>query len=1209
MANWTQEQKQAIEARGGNLLVAAAAGSGKTAVLVERIIQRICDEKNPVDVDRLLVVTFTNLAAAEMKERIGLAINEALKKNPLSKNLYRQSTLLNKASIITLHSFCLEIVRENFYSLGIDPNFRIADDTEAQLLKIDVLEELLENCYQISKEGDDFLNLIDAYGGQRDDGPIQDLIIKIHQFSQSNPWPDYWLDQMVDNFAINNWFKELLPSLIVELEGARNYFLQSYKYAQSPRGPLAYLDNLTEELAYVDDLIRAAKVSWQELYETFPQGCFNRLPAIKKGAVDENLQTRVKELREKAKKIVKDIESRYFQRTPQELLEDLTRLKPYLKTLCQLVKDFERGYRERKAKRNLVDFNDLEHFCLKVLLSEDSQPQRLFPSEVSLKLKERFIEVLVDEYQDINDVQETILTLVSKENNMFMVGDVKQSIYRFRLAKPELFLTKYKKFDFASEAINRRIDLAKNFRCSKTIVDGVNYVFCQMMTPTVGEIAYDEKAQLVYGAYLPEKEQEESYDIPVEFYLLEKRQEEEATEDLGAIEREAQVIGQRILELIEQKVQVLDKKTNQYKTLSFRDIVILLRSPKGMAEKIIERFHHLGIPVYAELGSGYFSAIEVQTMLSLLKIIDNPRQDIPLAAVFRSPIVGLSAEQLAEIRLQSPGDSFYNSVLKTSLDESPLALIVRVFLQRLEQWRTVARQGNLADLIWTLYRETGYLDYVGALPGGIERQANLRALHDRARQYEATSFRGLFRFLRFLERIEENKGDLDSAKALSENENVVRIMSIHKSKGLEFPVVFVAGLGKRFNLSDGLQNIVIHKDLGLGPVLIDIEKRIKYPTIAKLAIENKILLETLAEEMRVLYVALTRARERLILTGSVNNVAKKIENWCEILDYQGVELPDSQLVQGKTYLDWLGLALIRHKGAQQLRSSIDYGQRDGFYIDDQSQWRITVLPEGIYNHNNEEVAANLEILENIKELKPIMVDSNYHELISKKLSWQYPYQGLLDKGAKVTVSEVKHRFHNLREEEEYKPYYGFSKRPVFKQKAKGLAPEEKGSAIHLVMEHIELDKTIDSHYLEEFLSYLEAREILTREQRAIIDTSYIIDFFQSTLGQRLQSSVKVKREVPFSLALPAAKMYDLPRTVEEKILVQGVIDCIWWEEDGWVLLDYKSDWVQDGQIKEIIGKYQGQINLYTQAIENILKAPVKERYIYLFSLGKSVPIA
>lgn len=1207
MANWTNEQLQAIEGRGGNLLVAAAAGSGKTAVLVERIIQRICDENNPVDVDRLLVVTFTNLAAAEMKERIGGALNKALKENPLSKHLYKQSTLLNKASIMTLHSFCLEVVRENFFSLGIDPNFRIADDTEAQLLRIDVLEDLLEKYYQSSEEDDDFIKLVDAYGGQRDDGPIEDLIIKIHQFSQSNPWPDYWLDQVVDNFVSHDWFKELLPSLTIELEGVRNYLVQAYKYAQSPQGPLGYLNNIAQELAYVDDLIRAAQVSWQELYETFSQESFKRLPGIKKGSVDENLQARVKELREKAKKKIKDLEDKYFLRAPQEFLEDLTRIQPYLKTLCQLVKDFAKEYQERKAKKNLVDFNDLEHFCLQVLLAEDSQPGLVLPSEVSLKLKERFVEVLVDEYQDINEVQETILSLVAKENNMFMVGDVKQSIYRFRLAKPELFLNKYKSYAFRAEAINRRIDLAKNFRCSKTIVDGVNYLFCQIMTPNVGEMAYDQKAHLVYGAQVP-GEEEASLATPMEFYLLEKRQEEELPEELDAIEREAQVIGQRILELIENKTQILDKKTNEFRSLTFRDIVILLRSPKGMAEKIMERFYHFGIPVYAELGSGYFSAIEVQTMLSLLKIIDNPRQDIPLAAVLRSPIVDLSAEDLTEIRLKSPQDSFYGSMLKTSLEDTPLAQKLKAFLAKLEEWRTVARQGNLADLIWTLYRETGYLDYVGALPGGVERQANLQALHDRARQYEATSFRGLFRFLRFLERIEENKGDLESAKALSENENVVRIMSIHKSKGLEFPVVFVAGLGKKFNLSDGQQNIVIHKDLGLGPVFIDSEKRIKYPTIAKLVIENKILLETLAEEMRILYVALTRARERLILIGSVNNATKKIENWAEILEYQRLELPDSLLVQGKTYLDWLGLALIRHKGAAQLRSCIDYNKNDGYLIDDQSQWQFTVLTESVYEENDEEVAANLEFLEEIKDLKPLPVDAIYQEIIAEKLSWHYPYQELLDKGAKVTVSEVKHKFHKLKAEEEYKPYYGFSKRPLFKQKAKGLSPEERGSAIHLVMEHIELDKTIDADYLEEFLAYLENQEILTPEQRTAIDINYIIDFFQSDLGQRMQKSVKVKREVAFSLALPANEMYDLPSEIEEKILVQGVIDCLWWEEDGWVLLDYKSDRVQAGQIEEILQKYTGQISLYTRAVEKILKAPVKERYIYLFNLGKSVPI-
>lgn len=1207
MPQWTTEQQEAINSRGCNLLVAAAAGSGKTAVLVERIITKICDEENPVDIDKLLVVTFTNAAAQEMKERIGIAINKALKANPLSRHLYRQSILLNKASITTLHSFCLDLVKENFYLLNIDPHFRIADETEAELLRLDVLEDLLEGYYENCQDGDAFSALIDAYGGQQDDSLIQDLIIKLYLFSRSNPWPAAWLNQVVDNFTTAQWFQWLLPGIIMELQGARNLLEQAWILAGKPQGPAPYQSTLADELVMLDDLLAKAQISWDELYQGFLGVNFSRLPRVKKDEVDESLQERVKKHRDKAKDIVKDLKEKYFLRTPKDLAADLEKTKPHLEILCQLVNDFSRGYQGAKAKRNILDFSDLEHYCLKLLLTEQSTWDKLEPSELSLKLKDKFEEVLVDEYQDINEVQETILGLVTNGYNHFMVGDVKQSIYRFRLAKPELFQEKYLSFSPEEGSKNRRIDLAKNFRCRPTIVHGVNYLFEQIMDKEVGEIPYNQEARLVCGAVYPEIKKEKSVEGPVELHLLEKNLPEDIGEEWTPWEREALIVGRKIKGLIESGALIYDNKIEEYRTLTYSDIVILLRSPRGSAETFLEQFHLLGIPVYADLGSGYFQATEIQVMLSLLKIIDNPRQDIPLAGVLRSPIVGLTADQLAEIRLNCPQGEFYDGVLITAEKAGPLGEKLKNFLVGLDRWRTLARQDDLAHLVWTLYRETGYYDFVGAMAGGIQRQANLRALHDRARQYEATSFRGLFAFLRFLERLQENQSDLEGAKALSENENVVRIMSIHKSKGLEFPVVIVAGLGKEFNFMDTRNDITLHKDLGLGPVLIDPEKRIKYPTIAKLAIDNKIKLETLAEEMRILYVALTRAREKLILVGSVSNLERKVEDWSQGA-LNGERIINSYLIKAKTYLDWIGPALLKHTDCQILREMA--GVEELSLISDQSSWQIQVYQEEMFSEHNEEVAATQEMLEHIKELAPVEVNPCRYEQIDKQLSWQYPLEKVVTKGAKVTVTEIKHKFRELElEMEESKPYHGFSRRPVFMQKKRGLSPTEKGSAYHAVMQHLDLKAEITPDYLEKYLLSLKEREILSEPQIEAIDVGVVERFFQGPIGQRMQKASEVKREIPFSLALPAHEIYDdLDDDWREKVLVQGVIDCLWYEEDGWVLLDYKSDYVKPGELDEFIKGYQGQINLYARAVEEIWKQPVKEKYLYLFALGEAIRV-
>ncbi|MFZ5943114.1 MAG: helicase-exonuclease AddAB subunit AddA [Bacillota bacterium] len=1207
MTTWTREQEQAIYTRNCNLLVAAAAGSGKTAVLVERIIKLICDEKAPVDVDALLVVTFTNAAAAEMKERIGAALAQAAKRNPLSRHLYRQSTLLNKASIMTLHSFCMEVVKENFYILGIDPHFRIADETEAELLRLDVLEEILEKYYTNCVDGDGFSKLIDAYGGSQDDVLIQNLIIKLFSFAQSNPWPQKWLEEVITGFTGSEWFQYLLPSIKMEFSTAREMLVQAFRLAGAPGGPAAYIATLQEEIYLLEDILNAASLSWKEAYDAASTAAFGRLPRAKKEESNPELQEKVKYFRDKAKDILKGLQNKYFHRLPQDFINDLVIVQPYLELLGRLVMEFKEEYAKAKIRRNIMDFNDLEHYCLQLLMATNSTPEQIIPSAVSMKLQEKYSQVLVDEYQDINDVQETILQLVSRPDNLFMVGDVKQSIYRFRLARPELFQEKYYRFANKEGYADRRIDLASNFRCRKEIVDGVNFVFQQLMGKDLGEIEYNQEARLRCGVVYPECQGQAGLAGPVEFYLVEKDMEE--AEQLTSVEREAVIIGNRIKELIEQNCLVFDKKTNDYRTITYSDIVILLRSPKGSAETFLERFRLLGIPVYGELGRGYFKATEVQIMLSLLKIIDNPRQDIPLAGVLRSPLVGLSSQEMANIRLHCPQGDFYQAILQTvEKTKDQLAEKLGGFLSRLENWRTLARQNELANLIWTLYRETGYFDYVGAMAGGSQRQANLRALHDRARQFETTSFKGLFMFLRFLQRMEENKSDLEAAKALSENENVVRIMSIHKSKGLEFPVVIIAGLGKKFNMLDTRQDITLHKDLGLGPVFIDPEKRIKYPTIAKLAIDIKVKLETLAEEMRILYVAMTRAREKLIMIGTVRKVQKQIEDWAQFLDIPSVKIPDSFLAQADSFLDWLGPALTRHRDGIPLRRFVP--QQAISLLEDESAWEIAVLQEELNVQEDEQVAATREMLESIKDLQQVQIDPQLYRQVAEKLEWTYPFPGVSTKGAKVSVTEIKHKFQEVQLDlQENRIFQGFRRRPVFLQKKKALTAVEKGSAIHCVMQHIPLHQKITGQYLEMFLEDLLSRELLTPEQKESIPQENILLFFESSLGERLKRAQRAEREIPFSLTLDVQEIYDdIGTDTSDKVLLQGVIDCMWYEDGGWVLIDYKSDQIKDEDLSGFIDRYSGQINLYTRAVETITKEKVKERYLYLFSLGKAIQL-
>lgn len=1278
---WTNEQLEAITARDSNLLVSAAAGAGKTAVLVERLIKIITDQESPVDVDKLLVVTFTKAAAAEMRERTGQAIARELTKNPGSKHLHRQSTLLNRASITTLHSFCLDITRNFFYLLDLDPAFRIADDTEGALLRAEVLDQLFEEKY--AAEDKEFLALVDAYGGDRDDAYLKDIVFNLYEFSTSNPWPADWLSGvaglyksepgvMLDNHpwgqAVLSWAADELESYLIKLN-------RVLALANSPGGPQTYHDTIVDDIAVVEELLRGVKSSWKAGYEAFQEMAYSKLKACRSKDVDERLKERVKKIRDEAKKGVEGLKSQIFYRPQEELLDDLAKMSGLIEKLVSLVLEFRESYQAAKVEKGIVDFSDLEHFCLKVLLDPASTPDNIIPSSVALELRTYYHEVIVDEYQDTNLVQETILSLISRQGedkpNLFMVGDVKQSIYRFRLADSDIFEGKYR--DFQKGGSNRVIDLTRNFRSCKTVVDGVNFVFRQIMAGQVGRLVYDKQAELVCGTTYPQPTRGKSpEEEPVELHILEKKaaleeggliindktetadgDENSEEESLDAVQREARLIAWRIQQLFEPEqagetaAQVFDKALGAYRPIQYRDIVILMRATRGSDSIYIEELRKAGIPAYAELGTGYFDATEVETVMSLLRVIDNPRQDIPLAAVLRSPIGGFSAEELAEIRLLSEKGDFYEALVKagepgksdlaeTKADEQELLEVekqaqsetdelgslsadgqvqakIQLFLTRLDKWRTMARQGSLADLIWHLYEQTGFYAYTGGMPGGSQRQANLRALYDRALQFEATSFRGLFRFLRFIDKFRESGQDLGTARAIGEQEDVVRIMSIHKSKGLEFPVVFVTGLGRKFNTSDLRRKALLHKELGLGLPVVDTKLRLTYPSLAQLAIKRRLYTELLEEEMRILYVALTRAREKLILVGSVRELPKAVEKWCQNINHDRWALPLADVAAASCFLDWLGPVVARHTHGEPLRNGVGIAESPHRVTgSDSSLWQVhwhEILPE-LQTVTPE--AANEELWNLVRNLEPVPLTAGLREVIDPGLSWQYSYSGIVTKAAKAAVSEVKRKFADFRQDDEALPLYSKAiyDRPAFLRKKKGLSPSEIGTATHIVMQHLDFNHTMSSADVKLQVEALVSSEILTPQQGEAVDLEAVRGFVSSPLGQRVLSAQKVRREIPFTLSLPASKVYeDVDPASKEMVVVQGVIDLLIEEADGLVLIDYKTNRVASVEaLDDIAAEYAGQMSLYKMAIEKSLRKTVKEKFLYLFSVGKELKL-
>ncbi|MBC1626400.1 helicase-exonuclease AddAB subunit AddA [Listeria welshimeri] len=1208
---WTDDQWKAIQANGNNILVAAAAGSGKTAVLVTRIIEKLVDETGNLNVDELLIVTFTNASAAEMKYRIGKSLEEALSQNPDSSHLKKQVALLNYASISTLHSFCLEIIRKHYFEADIDPNFRLIEPIESSMIRDEVLEELLEKEYSIANN-EAFFHLVESFTGDRTDAELHMLISKLYDFSRANPNPDLWLEQMVnfyDTKDINSitelpYFPIIKEDIELRINQAKSYLLNAIEYASENNGPAPYLETLENDLAQLNTLSNISWTNWQDVKLRVESMDFKRIPSLKnKSDYDEEYVEETKRFRDAAKKEIKNVLVDWFSREETNYLADLEKMKPDIKTISELVKNFDNNFFEEKQRRGVLDFNDLEHLALKILLKND------VPSDVAKSYQKQFKEVLIDEYQDTNMVQETILLLVTNseesKGNLFMVGDVKQSIYRFRLAEPTLFMTKYQEYQQNGEGEGIRIDLSQNFRSRKEVLDATNFIFHQLMDKHVAEIDYDEAAELTLGANFPK-----SNHMATELLLIDMKSNENESEDelspqeLQKNQVEARAIATKIREMIDNKFPIYDKKLQQNRSIQYRDIVILSRAMTS-APDMEEAMKVQDIPFYVSNNSGYFETTEVATMIALLKVIDNPYQDIPLAAVLRSPIVGLNEEELGQIRMAKKKGYFFDALLAyKDITVSAAADRISDFITQLNNWRELSIRENLTALIWQIYQETNFYEFVGGLPGGKQRQANLRALYDRANQYEKTAFRGLFRFVRFVERLEVRGDDLGTAKTLGEKEDVVRMMTIHASKGLEFPVVIISGLSKKFNMRDIYSKTLLDKDYGFASNYRDIEKMIVYPTIMQQAIKQKKSREMIAEEMRVLYVALTRAEEKLILTATVPDFEKTSKNWLQVSNQKETILPASIRAKAKCYLDWIGNTIIRHTSFKDLLC----------------EERIQTLPTEMklqIEIKTKEMFLTTELeehkvdnwLENVKAHEPVPVQSAYKDEIERFMNYKYKDVAATEIRAKQSVTELKRQFSLQDSWSDTSILKEFQKvsldRPKFLQQNK-LSATEIGTAMHTLMQAVSLTYKPSEKDLTSLLQSMQEKDILTEAQIKAINIKQIMGFFDSPLGETvLQKSDQVKREVPFSYLLPVAKLYK-QSDLEEHVLIQGVVDSMIEEEDAITLIDYKTDKIEgryanwEAAEKVMKERYQIQIKLYAEAIQAITGKKVSNAYLYFF---------
>ena len=1258
--NWTPQQQKVIDLRNRSLLVSAAAGSGKTAVLVRRIIRKVTDPEHPLDIDRLLVMTFTRAAAAEMKERLMHALEEELMARPDSDHLQRQMNLIHTAQINTIDGFCSWLLHEYFHLIGLDPGFRTADEGELKLHREAVMDALLEDWSRDG--GEEYRNFAQSFSPGKSDDRIGELIQRLYDASMSQPYPGKWLEKCAEGFETTEPERPELMNALWDntgkiLQEAEETIKTARDLCFSPGGPVFYADALDADLLILRDLKSLADAgNYDGLSESLENLQYTALSRKKMPDAAEELKEQVKSLRQETKDLLKQLKEDYFFQSTELHVRDRERALGSIRMLVRLTEDFARRFAALKKERNILDFSDMEHFALDILQSRDG-----VRTEAARELSLKFDEIMIDEYQDSNLVQEYIARAVSgwaaEKENLFMVGDVKQSIYRFRLARPELFMEKFRTYPL-QDGPRQRIDLHQNFRSRPQVLDSVNYIFRQIMGEDLGGIAYDDEAALREGAsypVLPEDEGGKAWQTEV--LLIDAPDPDTETEQTMQ-ELEAAAVAQRIGQMVG-KEYIRDASTGGLRPVRLGDIAILLRTAAGWAEIYMEALASRNIPCVTASRTGYFSALEVVQTLNYLRICDNPMQDIPLTGVLLSPMGGLTAQELALLRVAKPDGLVYESIQdfladgadsgtdaaekaiagrkqdpaeeREAHDQKEETVILRKklidFTLRLDRMRAMAVYTPIHRLIQTVLDETGYMEYASAMPQGAQRRANLQMLVQRAKEYEKTSFRGLFSFIRYIEHLEKYEIDYGEVNLASDEDNSVKLMTIHKSKGLEFPVVFVCGMGKNFNFQDLNQSVLIHSDLGIGLDLVDVNRRTRHAGLAKKLIRARLKEETLGEELRVLYVAMTRAKEKLILAGIPGDLSAAASGMTLVTGRKQELLSWGTRYGARSFLQFLLPALARHRCMKELLVKEGYfpARQDALYTDP-AEFSVRVLPP-------EDLVPG-EILRQTdrsalqREFEKIELNRIYDEKIntelSERLDFSYAFDYLQTLPAKISVSELKKR--SWAEpgepvEERYSEPDVIPLIPSFIQEnQKKLTGADRGTAYHRLMELLDYrkldvpDTTDDAadnrlrDRLREITAELQAEKKMDDLQIQSVSLRDIAAFLHTPLGRRMHRAAhagKLLREQPFVFARPAREL-DTEWPYDDPVLIQGIIGAYFFEEDDIILVDYKTDRLQPGEEQILADKYRVQLEDYAAALEQMTGHRVRERWLYSFSLGREI---
>lgn len=1124
-----------------------------------------------------------------MREKILEAIYKKIEENPEDENLQKQVILLNKASISTIHSFCLDVIKNNFYEIDVSANTRIADDSEILLLQQEVIDDLFEEKYE---EDSNFIKLIKTYTKYNQDEVLKDLILRVYSYIQASPFPEEWLEEQIEKLNIEDGtnFSDTVWGKIIT-ENANQILEDSILKLQNIRTKMTRFPELDKFTAKIEDdidkytYIQNNLSDWDTAVEAI--NTLKNATWIKDQKITNDLKDEAKDVRESTKDEFKKVK-KLMNCSSEEAVQDIKYMYPILKMLKDLILEFSQKFYQRKREKNIMDFSDMEHLALKILVKKDENGN-IVKSEIAKKYENKFEEIAIDEYQDSNLVQEYILTSVSRGNNIFMVGDVKQSIYKFRQARPKLFLDKYDNYKL--DPVNgedRKIQLFKNFRSRSNILDFTNLVFEDIMSRELGNIEYNQDEYLNLGANFEEiqnqdyKTELEILDLSEENDDIWKTDEEETEEEQEKVEDvvlEARFVARKIKELIDSKYQIIDKKTGR-RDIQYKDIAILLRTSSGVANVYEKEISELEIPVYSDSSSQYLQSVEIETIMSLLRIINNPMQDIPLVTVMRSPIGNFTDNELIEIRMADRNSSFYEALLKSDLEKA------HRFLALLKELREDEEYMTLDEWIWNIYTKTGYMNYVNLMPNGALRVSNLRMLFERAKQYEEASFKGLYNFINFIDKIKFNQEDLKAAKIIGENENVVRIMTIHKSKGLEFPVVILAGVGKQFNFRDLNGKILLDQDLGMGPQYIDSDRYIEFKTLAKKALAIKAKNEAISEEMRILYVALTRAKEKLIIVGRQKDVNKKMSEKQKLLEIYST-IDDNKinpylLQKYKTYLDWLELIYLKEGVANT---------KNLFTVNINKREKTSVKIE------NEVEDISKKIIEESNKNN----DEQEKEKIKEILNWQYKHQSIEGIPTKTSVSKLKEK----REQE-----VQITQEPKFiNEEAKTkLTGAQKGTLIHLCLQKMKETEEYNLEKITELIEELKDKEIITEIEVQNIDKEKLLEYTNSQLWTELKQAKEIHKEHPFYINIKASRIYNqINKEDDEDILVQGVIDLFFIDKDDkLILVDYKTDYVQNEN--ELVEEYKGQLDLYKEALEQSLNKKVDKMCIYSVYLNKLIEI-